>query len=329
MPATRTIHREVDARPSTVDGLSSSHRGQPHHAARMARDVSTVLRVRDANGSFGEEHVRWMVHTGRWQRPVRGVLVKHSGSLTPDERILVELLAQPSSAAVAGLTAATLDGLQGLSTPTIFLILPHTVRVRPRPGVVIKRTRTLTPDDIHPVRAPRRTRLPRSIVDAASWAATDLRCQAIIASAVQQGLVTPAQLADQVERQPKLYRHALMSETIRDVGGGSLSEYEILFLRLCRDFDLPTPTRQRRRRDASGRWRYLDVEFDEYHLVVEIDGQQHMEALAWWEDMARNNEIVVEEGKTLLRFAGFALRHQRDEVARVLLTFFAARRPAG
>jgi hypothetical protein len=294
----------------------------------MARHVSTVLRVRDANNAFGVEHVRWMVHTGRWQRPARGVVVRHSGSLTLDERVSVELLAQPSSAAVAGLTAATLDGLEGFSTPTIFLTLPHTIRARPRPGVVVKRTRTLAAEDIHPVRAPRRTRLPRSIVDAASWSANDLRCQAIIASAVQQGLVTSAQLAAVVERLPKLRRHGLVSETIRDVGGGSLSEYEILFIRLCRDFNLPTPTRQRRRRDASGRWRYLDVEFDEFRLVVEIDGQQHMEALAWWEDMMRNNELVVDEGKVLLRFAGFALRHQRAEVARVLLAFFATRRPA-
>lgn len=91
----------------------------------------------------------------------------------------------------------------------------------------------------------------------------------------------------------KTPRHALITETIRDVGGGSLSEYEVLFIRLCRAHGLPTPTRQRRRKDATGRWRYLDVDFDEYHLVAEIDGQQHMEALPWREDMMRNNELVA------------------------------------
>jgi very-short-patch-repair endonuclease len=118
-------------------------------------------------------------------------------------------------------------------------------------------------------------------------------------------------------------------ETIKDVAGGSLSEYEILFARLCRTFRLPTPTRQTRRRDSSGRWRYLDVEFDDFRLVVEIDGQQHMEALSWWEDMMRNNELVVDEHKTLLRFAGFALRHQPDKIAAVLRRFFDARTSEG
>lgn len=96
---------------------------------------------------------------------------------------------------------------------------------------------------------------------------------------------------------------------------------------MCRQFNLPTPTRQRRRKDAAGRWRYLDVDFDDYQLVAEIDGQQHMEALAWWEDMERNNDVVVEDGKTLLRFAGFALRRQPHGVAGVLRKFFDRHRP--
>lgn len=52
-----------------------------------------------------------------------------------------------------------------------------------------------------------------------------------------------------------------------------------------------------------------------------------MEALTWWEDMMRNNELVVDEQKALLRFAGFALRHQRERVATVLQRFFDSRAP--
>ena len=62
--------------------------------------------------------------------------------------------------------------------------------------------------------------------------------------------------------------------------------------------------------------------------MVEVDGQQHMEALPWWEDMMRNNELVVDDQKTLLRFAGFALRHQPELVAAVLQRFFGTRTPA-
>lgn len=293
----------------------------------MPLEPPTVLRTRDANRLFGASRVRWLVQSGRWQRPAKGVVVRHSGSLSFAESVTFELLAQHPSAALAGLTAATLDGLRGFETRSTFIVIPHSTRLRPRPQIVVVRSRQLSARDIHPVRTPRRTRLPRSIVDAASWASTDLRCQAIIASSVQQGLVTPSALDAVAARRMKAPRHALIAETIQDVGGGSLSEYEVLFFRMCRRYGLPTPTRQRRRKDASGRSRYLDVDFDEYQLVVEVDGQQHMEAIPWWEDMMRNNELVVDEQKTLLRFAGFALRHQRERVAEVLQRFFVSRTP--
>ena len=284
------------------------------------------MSVAAANGVHGKGHVLWMVSSGRWQRPARGVIVAHSGPLSGHERLQVELLAQPPGSAVGGPTATALGGLQGFSGLPIHILVPHSSRPRARPGVVVRRSRLLGPSDVHPVLEPRRTRLPRSVVDAASWAGSDLKAQAFIAAAVQQGLVTPERLLVCAEALLSAPRRPLILETIRDVGGGSLSEYEVLFVQLCRDFGLPTPSRQRRRRDASGRWRYLDAEFDEFDLVVEIDGQQHMDALAWWEDMMRNNELVVDENKTLLRFAGFALRHQREHVAAVLLRFIDARR---
>jgi len=181
----------------------------------------------------------------------------------------------------------------------------------------------LRPADLHPAREPRRTRPARSIVDAASWAATDLKAQAIMVSAVQQGLVRPEDLAAVVDGLLKVPRRQLILETIRDVSGGALSEYEILFARLCRRYALPTPSRQRRRKDAAGRWRYLDTDFDVHHLTVEIDGQQHMEALSWWEDMSRTNELVADEDRRVMRFAGFALRRQPEQVSQVLLRYFA------
>ncbi len=286
-----------------------------------------VLTARDACALFGEGHTRWMIERGRWQRPAKGVVVRHSGPLTREDALWCELLVQHPGAALAGLSAALLDGLRGFDTPNVFLLAPRGVRIRPRKGVVVRSSLHLGDADIHPVRRPRRTRLPRSVINAASWAGSELKTQAIIAASVQQGLVSPRSLNAVVQALVKVPRRRLIVETIRDVAGGSLSEYELLFLKMCRQFNLPTPTRQHKRKDAAGRWRYLDVDFDDYQLVAEIDGQQHMEALAWWEDMERNNDVVVEDGKTLLRFAGFALRRQPHGVAGVLRKFFDRHRP--
>lgn len=287
----------------------------------------SVTTVREALAEVSPGRLRWQVASGRWQSPARGVVVLHSGPLSRAEVVETELLAHGPRAVLAGVTAAGLDGLRHAADARTHLLLPHGSRDLRRPGVVVHRSRTLTPDDVHPLRWPRRTRTPRSVVDAASWAGTDLAAQAILAAAVQQGLVTAASLAAVVDRLPRLRRRALIVETIRDVAGGALSEYELLFTRLCRTHDLPRPDRQVRRRDASGRLRYLDAVFDDYGLVAEIDGQQHMEVLAWWEDMSRNNELVAADGKWLLRFAGFALRHDADQVAAVLRRFFDTHQP--
>jgi very-short-patch-repair endonuclease len=155
-----------------------------------------------------------------------------------------------------------------------------------------------------------------------------MAAQTLLASAVQQRLVTPASLAEALDARPRITRRSLIAETIRDVSGGSLSEYELMLPRLCRAHRLPEPTRQRRRQDASGRWRYLDAEFDEYRLVVELDGQHHMEALAWWEDMMRDNDLVARDGRWVMRFAGFALRRESERVASVLRAFFERHPPS-
>jgi len=268
-----------------------------------------------------------MVARGRWQRPLKGVVVLHPVALTPDEQLWCALIAHGPQAAAAGLTAATLDGfkasrgISGANPDNRHLLVPRGRRPRGLPGVTVHAA-TLLEEDVHPARIPRRTRIARSIIDAASWATTPLQTQGIVAAAVQQGLVTPEGLERAIEPRLTLPKRTLIVETLRDVAGGSLSEYEVLFARMCREQGLPMPSRQVRRRDATGRMRYLDAEFDEYDLVAEIDGQQHMDVLAWWEDMERSNEVVVADGKWLLRFAGFALRHQSDRVADVLRRFF-------
>lgn len=287
----------------------------------------TVYTVAELLTHVTPSRLRWLVRSGRWQNPARGVVVTHSGPLGTDEIVQVELLAHGPRAILGGVSAARLDGFTGVRDSRIHLLLPHGSRDPHRSNVVVHRSRTVTADDIHPVRWPRRTRIARSVVDAASWSSTDLAAQAVLASAVQQRLVTPDALTAVVSRLTRLPRRALISETIRDVSGGSLSEYEVLFVRLCRVHHLPMPDRQVRRVDAAGRLRYLDAEFDEYDLVVEIDGQQHMDVLAWWEDMARNNDVVASDGKSLLRFAGFALRRQGDRVAEVMHRYFQGFRP--
>jgi very-short-patch-repair endonuclease len=59
----------------------------------------------------------------------------------------------------------------------------------------------------------------------------------------------------------------------------------------------------------------LDLYWDQYGLVVEIDGQQHMEVRHWWADMWRGNEHAVAL-EPVLRYPAYAIRAEPRRVAR-------------
>lgn len=287
----------------------------------------SVLTVADAVSRFGADRVRWMVKSGRWQRPRRGVVVTHSGVLTRQEQVLADLLSCGSGAVLGGITAATLDGLSGFGTPVTHVLLsPGRKRVK-QDGVMVHRSRALDDFDIHPTRRPIRTRIERSVIDAASWAATEKVAMAVVAASVQQKLVRPGDLRAALERLPKLRRRALIREVVDATDGGSLSAYEVEFLRLCRRYGLPLPNRQVRRRDSTGMTRYTDAEFDDFDVVAEVDGAQHLEVSTWWDDLDRQNDLVIDDKLTVVRFVGLALRRDPRRVAGRLHDCLRMKRP--
>jgi hypothetical protein len=165
-------------------------------------------------------------------------------------------------------------------------------------------------------------------VDAASWASTDAEARTILSAGIQQRLVRATDMLQIVEAVPNLRRRRVIKLTLRDVAGGAHSLPEIDFSELCRTFGLPDPSRQVPRFDSSGRRRWLDVFWDEFDLVVEIDGLFHMEASQWWSDMWRGNEHAVRlEG--VLRYPSFAIREEPERVASQVAEALRARGWAG
>jgi len=153
------------------------------------RALPTVLTTSSAIDLLGEPAMRWRVRSGRWQQPCRGVLVTHSGPVGDGEALWIALLAAGPQAVLGGLTAAGLDGLTGFETKAVHLVLPASGRMRTRiPGVIVHRSRVLGADDVHPARLPPRTRIARSLLDAAAWSRSDDAARSILAAGVQQRL---------------------------------------------------------------------------------------------------------------------------------------------
>ena len=89
-------------------------------------DTASVLRY------LTEDQIQWRVSSGRWQRPCRGVIVAHSGSLTERQTLRVAVLSAGPGSALAGLTAAWLDGFIGFGDKTPYR--DRTIQLLAPPG---------------------------------------------------------------------------------------------------------------------------------------------------------------------------------------------------
>jgi hypothetical protein len=288
----------------------------------LSEEQDQVLDVVTVRRYFTKSALHWKIASGRWQQPCRGVVVAHSGPLTEKQRLWAALIWAGPGAVLGGLTAAWLDGFTGFgdrkANRQSHVIVPSgraLQRQSPDLPIIVHYSTMLGDADVHPARQPRRTRIARSLVDAASWMDTERGARAVLAAGVQQRLVRPADLSRVVDANRRRYRRKLMAETLGDIAGGAQALSELDFARLViRSYSLPEPDRQSRRKDSDGKWRYLDVVWEEAKVVVEIDGAQHMDAQQYWDDMSRDNDLQI-GGYLVLRFPSWLVRHHPEYVA--------------
>jgi hypothetical protein len=271
------------------------------------------------------QHLQVRVKAGRWQEIGPYVVALHGGPLSERQKLWVAVLHGGGGAVLSGLNAARADGFEGFEPAALHVLMPHGSNRddldHAQLAVQVHESRRLGEADVHPTRRPRRTRFPRSIVDAASLATSDGRCRAIIAASVQQRRARPAELLVVARSRATMTRRALIIETIADVDGGSHSLPELQCLRGLRRVGLPLPTRQRAVKGQHGRY-YLDCEFDPYDVTVEINGAQHIELLAKEADDVRRTRLAI-GGRLMVDIGSYLVRHDNDRA--MLITADALR----
>jgi hypothetical protein len=279
--------------------------------AELANDQDQVL-SRGQLSELGVDPRLIARRDGReWQTVGPHVVVLHTGSLSARQKQWVAVHHAGRESALGGLTALEADGLRGFESGPVHVVAPHSAGRRDLVTQVIHvkvhESRHLDEIDIHPARRPPRLRQPRAAVDAASWAATDGRCRAIIAAVVQQRMVLPPALRSVALAGPNLARRVLILETIDDVEGGSHSLPELDWVRGIRRVGLPTPTRQRVAQHPDGRY-YIDAEFEPWAVCVEINGAQHLDLLAREADDQRRS-VLSTGGRLVIDISSYTVRH--------------------
>ncbi|UYM07553.1 PDDEXK family nuclease [Solicola gregarius] len=281
---------------------------------QIERDQRRVVTSAQASIAFGKPFVINQLHKHRWQRPCRGVIVVHNGPILESERRMVALLSGPPRSVLGGLTALREDGFAGFESvdarPRI--IVPAGARRPSNRDVDVHWSEHLGDDDVHPLQVPVRTRPARSALNEAAWSRPPRLARALILSVVQQGLARPDDLIARLATWPNGQHHGLIMESTLDAAGGTQSLPEGDFVRICTRQGAPPPSQQVVRRRPDGRL-FVDIEWRQHDVAVEIHGIPHMRVLNWEADLMRANEIVI-AGPRLLIFSSYAVRHEPDRV---------------
>jgi len=246
----------------------------------------------------------------------------------PDDflgQVMSAVLACDAVAAAARTTALKVHGVIERAPATIEVVVGHGHRPRPPlPGVSVRRSRTLTDDQIVSVDGVPATIVERALVDSAITSGTP-RLRELVAKALRGGFVQLHDVSAQLEVSGRIHGARRMAAALLqldpDVAASESRAEQVAFEALVRA-GLPTPVRQFAVALPDGMIR-IDLAYPDLRLAIEIDG-------FWWHstpqrkaaDERRQNQLV-QAGWRVLRFgAGRVVSdpaHLVAEVARAVL----------
>jgi hypothetical protein len=267
-------------------------------------------------------HVSAQLAARRWSAIGHKVVVLQNTPLQRDQLLWAALLDAEGLVALCSHTALELAGFTPLAREAqeIHIVVARGAKVSKLAGVRVHESRRLWPEDVT-----RRGGLPctgveRSAIDAAAWQPFPRFACLMLAAVVQRRLTSAAGLEAELRTVGRVRHKAYMRLALIDIADGAQSIGELDLATLCRTFGLVPPNRQVIRRDATGRRRYLDAEWELPSgeiVVLEVDGSHHLDAANWQADMKRERSVVVSR-RWVLRATTFEVRLEPAAIARDL-----------
>ena len=289
----------MNTRAATPSGRRSP---RPRHGTELSRDRVVMAEDRSRLTDHvlsRSELVAWGVDRfdvarevahGRWAELGRRTIATHCGPLTERALWRHALYEVGSAGALDGVSALRAAGLTGFEDATVVSVR-HGWQPFRLPGIVVHELRGWNESDVVGPDL-RRVRAPLAAVRAASWARTDRQAALLLVMVAQQRIARGQDMLAQLPRFIRLRRRQLIKGVLADVTDGVQSLGELDFTRECRRRGLPEPSRQVVRRGPQGRV-FLDAYFDEFGVIVEIEGAHHDLVAHAIDDALRQNALTT------------------------------------
>ncbi len=267
-------------------------------------DVEAVLLAQDGVISrrqvleAGEQDrdIKRRLERREWARIHPGVYVNHTGPPTWNQRAWAAVLFYWPAAleGPSALHSYKTRGHEPRAGAPINVCVDRTRTIKRRVGITVyqvARAETMCKMLLSP---PRQT-LEHALLSLASRKKKLDASVALIADAVQDGRTTADRLLAALAVRPKLRHRALLRDVLLDVDDGVRSVLEQRYLKTVeRAHGLPPGARQKPRL-LGGKRTYPDVEYVEFHVLVQLDGRiGHSDSLDRWADLDRDIAGLVE-----------------------------------
>jgi len=311
--------------PRIIGGMSNDISPALREQARLQAGVISRRQAMQTGG-MSRNGIHTKVTSGRWRHIHLGVYATFTGPVTRDASLWAALLYAGKGAQLSHETAAEILRLTDQRSAVIHVTIPAERRVRPVRDVVIHRSSYLEAGWRFARGVPPHTWTEETIADLVDAAANFDDAVGWVTAGFQRNLVAEARLRQVMAARKKLRWRDRLDEIIPMAAAGTHSALEYRYDRdVERAHGLPPARRQVPYEKQDGTKGYRDRCYDQYGLVIELDGRRFHGEDRTDCDRRRDNDAAVTTGATL--------RYGWDDVTRTpcetAAQLFAALRERG
>jgi hypothetical protein len=303
----------------TLIGMKSE---LPPILRNLARcQCGVISRAQALRAGLSEDMIKFRVRSDRWQTLHRGVYATFTGGPGHTAQLWAAVLAAGPGAILSHETAAELLRLSDKAAASIHVTVPRQRHVTAIRGVSLHRSGRAV-EAVQRDSSPPRTRVEETVLDLSQTAATFDDVCAWVTRAFARDLTDEERLRAAMRQRTKLRWRADLHELITAAASGDHSVLEYRYERdVERAHGLPEPVLQAPFSDPDGRRGRRDRLYQDYGVLVELDGRLGHGPEDQWRDKDRDNAAAV-DGQQSLRYGWARIRWNPCatalQVARVL-----------
>jgi hypothetical protein len=267
----------------------------------LARDQAGVVSRQQAlDGGMPVGAITARIRFGKWQRVHPGVYATFTGPMSRGAQLWAAVLVAGPGAQLSHQSAAEILRLTDRRSPFIHVAIPANRRVIPPQGVRIHISSHLSGGWRFARGIPPHTFAEQTVVDLVHAADDFNDVIACVTGAFARNLTSDDRLRREAAARRKLRWRADLDEIIRAAAGGA---HSVIEYRYDRDVEqahgLPPAARQVGFAKPDGSRGYRDRYYQEYGLIIELDGKQYHPAELKGRDQDRDNDATATVGSTL------------------------------